>query len=93
MGLQTAVVLGPLVPDSLYGCLRVVHPRADDGKINCGITILDISSFVSTLGSVFESRPIDECKLYAFGFDSKCTFLKYNDGFINEFIFLSAEFG
>lgn len=54
MGLQTAAVLSPAVLDRLYSRLRVVHPRADDRKINSGVTILDISSVVSTLSSVFE---------------------------------------
>lgn len=62
MGVQTAVVLGPAVLDSLYSRLWVVHPRADDRKINIGFTILAISSVVSTLSSasVFEFRLIED---------------------------------
>lgn len=60
MGLPTAVVLGPAVHDRLCGRLRLVHPGADDGKSNSGVTVLDISSGVSTVGSVVEFRPSKE---------------------------------
>ncbi len=62
MDVQTAVVLSPAVLDSLYSRLCVVHPRADDRKINIGFTIHAISSVVSTLSSasVFEFRLIED---------------------------------
>ncbi len=60
MGVQTAVVLSPAVLDSLYSRLCVVHPRADDRKINSGFTVLAISSVVSTSSSVFEFRLIED---------------------------------
>lgn len=75
MGLPTAVELAPAVHDRLCGRLRLVHPGADDGKSNRGLTILDISSCVST-GTLGSDHQRNDGKFCSFGFDSKCTFFQ-----------------